>query len=132
MPSADQHRIKAESNRRFLDTISLDDFPDWVVVAAFYTAVHLVERLRAAGHGDSTSHEDRLAYVQAELPTIHTADHVLLNASLLARYQSRGDFFAQFQCLDVRDRIVGQFLAAIEAHVTAHFGSPPTAPASGS
>jgi hypothetical protein len=34
MPSADQHRKKAESNRKFLDTISLDDFPDWVVVVA--------------------------------------------------------------------------------------------------
>jgi hypothetical protein len=45
MPSADQHRRKAESNRRFLASISLDDFPDWVVVAAFYTAVHVVERL---------------------------------------------------------------------------------------
>lgn len=55
MPNQDQHRKKAESNRKFLASISLDDHPDWVVVAAFYTAVHLVERLRAlAGEGDST------------------------------------------------------------------------------
>jgi hypothetical protein len=40
MPSADQHRNKANSNRKFLDGISLEDFPDWVVVAAFYTVVH--------------------------------------------------------------------------------------------
>lgn len=32
MPSQDQHRRKAESNRKFLATISLDDYPDWVVV----------------------------------------------------------------------------------------------------
>ena len=81
MPSADQHRIKAERNRRFLATIPLDDFPDWVVVAAFYTAVHLIERLRAAaGDGDSISHEDRLDYVQHRLPALHSAYHILQNA----------------------------------------------------
>ena len=47
MPSADQHRHKAERNRKFLDSISREEFPEWVVVGAFYTAVHLVERLRA-------------------------------------------------------------------------------------
>src|SRR5262249_48786106 len=35
---------------------------DWVVVVAFYTSVHLIERLRVAtGDGRSNSHEDRLA-----------------------------------------------------------------------
>ena len=73
MPSASQHQSKAERNRKFLDSISIDDFPEWVVVAAFYTAVHLVERLRAeAGDGHSISHEDRLDYVQHRLPTIHS------------------------------------------------------------
>ena len=56
MPSADQHRNKAERNRRFLNSIPLDNFPEWVAVASFYTAVHLIEMARAkAGDGDSTS-----------------------------------------------------------------------------
>ena len=38
MPSADQHRNKAERNRHFLNCVSLNDFPEWVAVAAFYTA----------------------------------------------------------------------------------------------
>src|SRR5262245_1358951 len=98
MPNKDQHRRKAEANRRFLGTISLDDFPDWVVVAAFYTAVHLVEQVRAAiGDGDSVNHEDRLAYIQERHPGIHTAYHQLQNASMLARYQSNSAFFAQLQ-----------------------------------
>ena len=63
----------------------------------FYIAVHLIERLRAAaGDGHSTSHEDRLDYVQHSLPgEIHSAHHILQNVSMLARYQSIGDFYAR-------------------------------------
>jgi hypothetical protein len=123
MPSKDQHRNKAESNRKFLATISLEDYPDWVVVAAFYTAVHRVEQLRAAvGDGDSTGHEDRLAYVQKRHPDIHTAYHILQNASMLARYQSNSTFFGQFQREVIRDRLVGQYLPRIEQYVVAEAG----------
>lgn len=119
MPSADQHRNKAERNRRFQNSISLGDFPEWVAVAAFYTAVHLVERVRAqAGDGDSTSHEDRLYYVQHRLPSdIHTAYHILQNVSMLARYQSMADFFAQFQPEDVEREIVNHRLVQIEQYI---------------
>jgi hypothetical protein len=118
MPSADQHRRKAEHNRKFLDSIALDDYPDWVVVVAFYTAVHLVEWLRAAsGDGDSTDHEDRLLYVQLRHPEIHTAYHILQNASMLARYQSNAAFFAQFQRETIAERILGEYLPAIQKHV---------------
>jgi hypothetical protein len=107
MPSADQHRRKAENNRQFLATISLDDFPEWVVVAAFYIAVHVVEELRAGnGDGHSDSHEDRLEYIRNRLTAIHSPSYVLQSASQLARYQSRGDFFAQFQPEDVRDKLL--------------------------
>ena len=46
MPNSRQHRDKATHNRSFLSTIDVSRFPDWAVVAAFYAAVHLVERLR--------------------------------------------------------------------------------------
>jgi hypothetical protein len=118
MPSADQHRRKAEHNRKFLESISLDDYPDWVVVAAFYTAVHLIEQLRAAlGDGDSTGHEERLAYIQERHAEIHTAYHILQNASMLARYQSNATFFGQFQREVIAERLVGQYLAQIEQYV---------------
>jgi hypothetical protein len=118
MPSADQHRTKAESNRKFLATISRDDHPDWVVVAAFYTAVHVVERLRAAcGDGDSTDHDDRLAYIQQRHPDIHTAYYILQNASMLARYQSNSTFFKQFQRETIKERLIEQYLPAIESYV---------------
>lgn len=119
MPSADQHRSKAERNRRFLNSISLHDFPEWVAVVAFYTAVHLVEQIRAKAHdGDSTSHEDRLEYVQHRLPAaIHSAYQILQNVSMLARYQSTADFFAQFQPEDVDREIVNTRLVQIEDFV---------------
>lgn len=121
MPSASQHRSKAERNREFLATIAVEDYPEWVAVAAFYTAVHLVEQYRAAvGDGDSTSHEDRLDYVQHRLPNdIHAAYHVLQNVSMLARYQSTADFFNQFQPDDVETKIVNGRLALIEKYVEA-------------
>jgi len=117
MPSANQHRNKAERNRSFLDSISIEEFPEWVVVAAFYTAVHIIERLRAAaGDGHSVSHEDRLDYVQHRLTTIHSAYHILQNVSMLARYQSVADFFGQFQPDDVTDKIISR-LVQIEKYV---------------
>lgn len=120
MPTADQHRVKAEGNRKFLATISLADHPDWVVVAAFYTAVHIAERLRAAsGHGDSRGHDDRLSYIQFEHPDIHTHYHVLQNVSMLARYQSNADFFAQFQVDEIADKIIAQRLVPIEEYAVA-------------
>jgi hypothetical protein len=124
MPNASKHRLKAESNRRFLDTISCVDYPEWVVVVAFYTAVHIVERLRAAsGDGDSTSHEERLDYVQHVHPQIHTSYFQLQNASMLARYQSRSDFFNQFQPEQVTHLLVGRYLAQIEKYVFERLGS---------
>jgi hypothetical protein len=139
MPNKEQHRTKAEANKKFLATISLDDFPDWVVVAAFYTAVHLVEQIRhAAGDGDSTSHEGRLAYVQEKHPGIHTAYHQLQNASMLARYQSNATFFNSLQREDITDRLIARYLAEIEAYVRkfllALSQTPPSGPhvASGS
>jgi len=121
MPSADQHRSKAERNRRFLDSINLADFPEWVVVAAFYTAVHLIERCRAlAGDGDSSDHKDRLEYVQFHFPAdIHGAYRILYTASMLARYDSMKNFYAQFQPEDVAGEIVASRLARIERFVAA-------------
>jgi hypothetical protein len=118
MPKAEHHRSKAERNRRFLGTISTDDYPEWVVVAAFYTAVHHAERLRAiSGHGDSTGHEDRLDYIQHEHSTIHTHYHILQTVSMLARYQSIADFATQFQPADIPERVIAQRLVPIETYV---------------
>ena len=92
-----------------------------MVVAAFYTAVHFAERLRAAsGDGDSRGHEDRLAYLQDRHPEIHTPFHILQTASMIARYQSSSAFYSQFDQHNIPDRILAR-LAAIEVYVATLF-----------
>lgn len=80
-----------------------------------------------AKEGDSTGHEDRLAYVQQRHPQIHTAYHILQNASMLARYQSNSEFFKAFQPEIIKDRIVGQYLVEIEKYVEVQFKKVKTA-----
>lgn len=120
MPKASEHKAKAESNLRFLGTINVDEYPDWAAVVAFYTAVHFVEGVRAkAAEGHSQNHDDRLTYVANRHNKIHTNYHILQNVSMLARYQSRGDFFTQFQPADVSTIVVGRHLAAVIAYCQA-------------
>ena len=47
MPTQNQHRTKARGNRDFLREIDPAARADWAVTVAFYTAVHLVEEVRA-------------------------------------------------------------------------------------
>ena len=92
-----------------------------MVVAAFYTAVHFAERLRASsGDGDSRGHEDRLAYLQDRHPEIHSPFHILQTASMIARYQSSSAFYAQFDQHNIPDRILAR-LAIIEDYVATQF-----------
>jgi hypothetical protein len=118
MPKAEHHLKKAQHNKQFLHSIPVVDYPDWKVVAAFYTAVHLVERLRAkCQHGDSLGHEDRLEYIRAHHQSIHTHYHILQNVSMLARYQSMGDFYHQFQPHEIEQRLLIERLYPIEQYI---------------
>ena len=56
MAAQSQHEVKARNNRDFLREIDATVRADWAVVVAFYTAVHLVERLRAQAGEHSTNH----------------------------------------------------------------------------
>lgn len=122
MPNRSQHRNKAKSNRDFLATISPDHLP-WTAVAAFYTAVHLVESLRAAENDHSESHGDRNAYVQSNHRVIHGAFRDLYNASRLARYHGNADFHRAFPDSMVIDTIVGVWLVEVEKYVDGRLGS---------
>jgi hypothetical protein len=86
-------------------------------VVAFYTAVHLIERLRALDGSHSTDHQTRLIYVQSNHRPIHDDFKQLYNASLLARYDSNSDFFAKFANSDVKTVLIDQHLTAIEKYV---------------
>lgn len=116
MPNASQHENKAKHNRQFLETIDCGTTSDWAAVVAFYTAVHVIERLRALDGDHSKDHQDRLQYVATHHRTIHTEFHGLLNASYLARYQANATFFGQISNDDVKSNLIDRFLVAIEGY----------------
>ncbi len=129
MPTADQHRRKAEKNHRLLAALDVDDHPEWAVTVAFYAALHRVEQLRhVAGDGHSRDHTDRLDYVYTAHPPIHDGFRRLYAASRLARYESASDFFARFDAVAVRERVIAGWLAAVEGYVEQHTAPPEAAP----
>ena len=128
MPTADQHRRKADKNRQFLDTVPVEVHPEWAVTVAFYVAVHRVEFLRAVlGDGHSRDHAGRLDYVGTVHPALNRPFEQLYLASRRARYESASDFFAYFDTDGVRDRVIGGWLAAVEAYVADQTAAPPEA-----
>ncbi len=87
MGSPQEHQAKAEHNQKFLRTIDPDSFADWVIVVAFYRAVHLVERLFVGlGLQNAHSHESRNARLKRDFGAIHRAFHPIYNVSMYARY----------------------------------------------
>ena len=129
MPTADQHRRKAEKNRRLLAALSADDYPEWVATIAFYTALHRVEQLRhAVGDGHSQNHGDRLAYIQTVHPAVRDPFEFLLAASQIARYESAALFFSRYDADIVRDRVIAGWLVAVEAYVESQTAPPEAAP----
>lgn len=128
MPNSKQHLEKATRNGDFLDTINVDKFHDWASVVGFYKAVHLVERLRTLAKKlddqHSTNHGGRMDYVQRVHRPIHTAYHELYNAAYIARYHTHHQFCNQFECKDVKTRLIDNYLDNIEKYVLSHFPLP--------
>jgi hypothetical protein len=116
MPNPKQHQEKAEHCRLFLSTIG-EQFPDWKAIVAFYTALHLIEKLRGYEGEHSTSHDDRDAYVRRKHSRIYNSYHQLFNASLDARYKTRGAFAISPE--DVQNVLIEIFLVEIETCVAA-------------
>ena len=128
MPKPKQHQEKASSSRAFLDSISTDAPPDWIATVAFYTAVHLVEKLRAYRGEHSENHEDRNSAVRRDYRAIQTEYHELYNHSLVARYGTAGQF--SMKASEVKALLVDTYLVAIEQFV-ANETVKRTAPPSG-
>jgi len=101
-------------------------------IVAFYTAVHLVEKLRAYENEHSRNHEERNEYVRVKHKRIHTAYHELFNQSVLARYHTLGKFTLTRE--QVKLILVDKHLVQIEKYValeTAKHTPPPPGPGSG-
>jgi hypothetical protein len=127
MPNSKQHSDKAAHNKRFLTTITTADFPDWAAVVAFYTAVHLVERLRTREQNQtdqhSTDHQNRNEFIQKRHRNIHAAFHALYNASLIARYQTLEKFRRTFTVKAVQDSLIATYLESVQKYVDTQFGT---------
>ena len=130
MPSSAEHRDKADRNRKLLDTLKTSGVPEWIAVVAFYTALHLVERLSACESIHNANHQDRLAYLNRHKKhrVIHASFQTLYDASQIARYGTVNQFDRAFPADTVEKTLVRKYLAAIEMYVLAHFAQPAAAP----
>ena len=88
MPSDTDHIQQARRNAQFLSTFDLAATPhaEWVIIVAFYTAVHLVEAHFARANLHWRRHEDRNRQVERQFPEISTDYMLLYKESRKARY----------------------------------------------
>ena len=118
MASEKAHKEKARHNQAFLDKIG-DEFADWLVIVAFYKAVHVVEMLRALQGRHSRGHHQRNRYLQTEYPLMWTEFFPLWNFSVQARYDCKS-----LQARKVRSLLIGQRLPALERLVEEEMQKP--------
>lgn len=123
MPSSREHKEKADSNRAIL--AFLTGSPEWTAVAAFYLAMHLVERLAACDNLHHSKHPDRFNYLlrHRKHRKIYAAFSALFDASHVARYGTVNQFAKAYRDDTVERILVKEKLASIESHVKAHFSS---------
>src|SRR5262249_38659635 len=88
---------------------------------------HLVERLCACDSVHSMKHQDRLSYLvkHKKHRAIHPDFLALYDASLVARYGTVNQFRKAYPGDTVQKKLIDKCLAAISAHVHAHFNPPP-------
>jgi hypothetical protein len=88
-----QHAAKARRNETFFRGFDLDTTPylEWVVVAIFYTALHLVEAFAATRgeHPDSHGERERFLWASPELQPVIVHYFYLKDRSEDARYRIR-------------------------------------------
>ncbi len=114
------HREKWKRNRAFIETIS-DQYPEWVVTAAFYTALHLVEWLFASdGLDPGRDHDDRdNKLMNTRYDPIRGAYKTLKDASMTARYDATKNGRRSFTPENIKTTILGKYLKTIEDFVLA-------------
>jgi len=115
------HIRQAFHNQEALDHLLLSDkdLSDWVVVAAFYKAVHIVEAIfsnRSKGMHHSCSHTEREAKLKRDKDLAEIWRHYrpILNASLVARYlqgkDTAPDLYAKFSDYMTPDQVNSEIL----------------------
>ena len=123
MPSSSEHKAKAELHRAFLTMIDVEAHPEWASVVAFYTALHLVERLAACENKHHDNHNLRLNYllVHKKHRVIHPEMSALRDASEKARYGTVNQFRRAFPGNKTKTLLIDECLYRMEQHVIASF-----------
>ena len=87
MPTLNQHLSQAESNERFADSIAAlpTRFPDWEIIAWFYSALHYADAFLATQGIHPRSHDSRIASIKLYMGAWEDYQH-LYRLSLGARY----------------------------------------------
>ena len=80
------HARQANHNQLFLDSVDPAQFPDWIVTAAFYKAVHLVEGLLVRKGCPTGNHYQRNETLKRRFPGVWRGYRPLYNQSRVARY----------------------------------------------
>ncbi len=90
MPSFDDHIDKAHHNEQLIAPLShaQSSFPDWVVVGAFYAALHYVDACLALRNIHPPTHHQRSGYVARvrDLKSVYPDYRTLEDVSRDARY----------------------------------------------
>jgi hypothetical protein len=132
VPDVNEHRAKAVRNRAFLGTIAEAVYPEWTVVAAFYAALHSVERLAASESYHPPNHAARINYIRyhARHRAILRPYLALYFAGMVARYESINLFHSQYPTPVAGSVLPADELAAVENYVATELApSRPTSPA---
>lgn len=104
-PNFDEHcekRDKAESAQLILQDANLEEHADWIVIIAFYQALHLVDAyLLSTGQSQPTNHGARNNVVRNDkfLRTISGNFEYMYNASMHARYDSWKNLYPEVRVI---------------------------------
>ena len=102
-PTFDEHcekRDKAESAQLVLQKVDIEEHADWIVIIAFYQALHWVDAyLLSKGQSQPTNHTARNNVVRNDkfLRSIYGHFDYMYNASMHARYHSWDDYSSEVQ-----------------------------------
>lgn len=117
MSRVENHIRRWRHNRKFLGQIP-DGFPDWMVTATFYTAVHAIEALFAHDKLPASSNHDNRRQVLRSVnryQQIYKHFDPLYQASRVARYQCDPNSWLPVE--DVKSELIPRYLYPLEQSV---------------